>query len=147
MVDPIHTETSILAWVGNALITVNFTVSALKSWNTDFSNSEWMNSTTSCKLKGHRFSWAFGHLTPGLTQTMKVAGLGNLSCTQNCLRKAWEKHQQRLPLLFGAFNLQLFVPGMWLSCVAAMAMPSCAVCWLWPADRLPGLTLELPHSL
>lgn len=45
---------------------------------------------------------------PRTTQTMKVAGLGNLSCTRSCLRKAWEKHQQWLPLRFGAFKLKLF---------------------------------------
>lgn len=31
MVNPVHTETFILAWMGDALITVNFTVSTLKS--------------------------------------------------------------------------------------------------------------------
>jgi len=31
MVNPIHTETFILAWIGDALVIVNFTVSTFES--------------------------------------------------------------------------------------------------------------------
>ena len=55
---------------------------------------------------------------------MQAAGLRNLSCPWSCSRKSWEKHQWWLPLLLGASKLRLFALGIWLTCVAAMYMPS-----------------------
>ena len=67
MVNPIHTETFILAWIGDALVIVNFTVSTFESWNTDYINCEWVNTTTECEYKDHRSSWRFDCLSLGST--------------------------------------------------------------------------------